>query len=450
MENTVEELVSTIKSMSANVVVVYGKPRVGKTRLVLEALRRANTEFIYHACTEEPLEFFLNKITARKGLTTDTSSVGEVFSKLCSNNTVLVLDGFHFLVKVSPSILGVLQDVASQGECIVILISSNIPMMEEYIEQLKRSNLNVYPLRIEPLRFRNLGKVINSVDWVKTAYIYSAVDGIVEYAKLFTSSSFWDDVKRLFLKKNSLLYREVPLLVKSLELKDYSMVNAILSVLAGRTLGIHELQESTGLEKSRLNKYLAILRDHDLVDYIGAIPSKGRVKPKHRLFYIKDLLLNFYYRYVFPHISDIELGLEDEVLKRIVDDYDNYMSYVLYRIALQLVEDHVKTKNQVLEDLGVYVLDDMFIIVGFTGSKIYFYYPLWGHVTRKLIEEEVSVIEENIAETSWARGHEYEIIVLVSNYRGDKIIGSNTYIITLEDYGSMQNSLKEIMYFTIG
>ncbi len=438
MENLIEELANVFKSRSADVVVVYGKPRVGKTSLVLESLRRANVDFTYYACTEEPLEFFLDKIAVRQGLTIEAGSVRDALLKLCSRGRVLVLDGFNFLVKVSPSILGVVQDIVGQGDCIVVLISSNIPMMEEYSEQLERSGLRVYSLRVEPLKYRDLGQIINSMDWVKTAYIYSVVDGIVEYAKLFTSDSFWDNVKKLFLSKNSLLYREVPLMIKSLELKDYSIVNAILSVLAGRVLGVHELQKTTGLEKSRLNKYLAILREHDLVDYIGAIPSKGRVKPKHRLFYIKDLILNFYYKYIFPHISDIELGLRDELLKSIVEDYDNYMSYVMYRIALQLVEDHVRIRGYTLEDLGVYILDDRYIVVGFTNNKIHFYYPLWGHVTRKLVEKEVSVIEENIAETSWARGREYEIIVLVGSYRGDKIIGSNAYILTLEDYGNMQ------------
>ncbi len=438
MEKLVEELANVIKSMSANVAIVYGKPRIGKTSLVLEALKRANAKFAYYACIEEPLEFFLDKMATRHGLALEEGSIVEILSRLCSSNTVLVLDGFHYLVKVSPSILGVIQDIVGQNKCIVVLIGSNIPMMEEYSEQLKRSGLKVYSLKAEPLRFKDLGKAINSVDWVKTAYIYSVVGGIIEYAKLFTNESFWDNVRELFLEKNSPLYREVPLLVKSLELKDYSIVNAILSVLAGKTLGIHELQEATGLEKSRLNKYLSLLREHDLIDYIGAIPSKGRVKPKHRLFYVKDLLLNFYYKYIFPHISDIELGLGDRILRKIVDDYDNYMSYVLYRIALQLVEDHVKLKNHVLEDLGVYVLDDRSIIVGFTGSKIYFYYPLWGPITHRLLEEEVSVIKESIAETSWAKGHDYEIVVLVSNYNGDKILGNNAYIITLEDYGNMQ------------
>ena len=120
-----------------DLIIVYGRRRVGKTRLLIEASKEFRT--LYHLCKEEEVSETLKSLNSKlfsltKGETLlkhPITSFEEFFERL-SEDTVIIFDEFQILAKNYPRILGVLQeywDFRRKGS--LVLCSSSISMMKE-------------------------------------------------------------------------------------------------------------------------------------------------------------------------------------------------------------------------------------------------------------------------------------------------------------------------------
>jgi len=66
-----------------------------------------------------------------------------------------------------------------------------------------------------------------------------------------------------------------------------------------------EISNSTGLEKSLLSKYLDVLEELGWIERLHPIGEV--IKPRKALHRIADPYMVFWFRYVFPNKSDLEL-----------------------------------------------------------------------------------------------------------------------------------------------
>ncbi|MDW7727889.1 MAG: hypothetical protein SCH70_12400 [Candidatus Methanoperedens sp.] len=73
-----------------------------------------------------------------------------------------------------------------------------------------------------------------------------------------------------------------------------------------------KLASVTGIEKGNLSKYLSVLEDVHIIEHII---SPG--KKKRGIYEINDLYFSFWFRFVYPNLPDLEIGLVDEVFSRI-------------------------------------------------------------------------------------------------------------------------------------
>ncbi|MCX9081130.1 MAG: hypothetical protein OIN83_02915 [Candidatus Methanoperedens sp.] len=76
-----------------------------------------------------------------------------------------------------------------------------------------------------------------------------------------------------------------------------------------------ELSTVTGLEKGNLSKYLSVLEETHIVKYV--LPLGQR---KRGIYVLNDPFFNFWFRFVYPNLSDLEMGLIDDVFSRISKD----------------------------------------------------------------------------------------------------------------------------------
>jgi len=82
----------------------------------------------------------------------------------------------------------------------------------------------------------------------------------------------------------------------------------------------------TGLEKTHVSRYLDILRNLGFVKKEIPVTEKNPEKSKQGLYGIKDKFFAFWFKYVFPNKSRIEIGKADYVLKLIRGSLEQHLS----------------------------------------------------------------------------------------------------------------------------
>nr|CAA70312.1 hypothetical protein [Thermococcus sp.] len=319
-----------------SLIIVYGRRRVGKTRLIIEALK--DTPHVYHLCKEEePRETLVSlskKLYHATGdaqfLESPPSSFDELFELLGGIGITLVLDEFPLLVKNYPRILGLLQEYWDFGEGgSVVLCGSSVSMMKgltDYGSPIHgRRTISV---KVKPLEFRHVGEFFPGYSPEELVRAYGVLDGIPEYLLRFDpSQSVEENVIREFFGRGY-LYEEAELLLRY-ELRDLSTYNTILEAIAAGYTSFNEIKTKTGMDGSKLSRYLSTLEELELVkrEY-PVLPGAAKRRRKGARYGLSDNYFAFYYSFVYPFKEEIELGLLDVPLENFRRKFNRYLGRV--------------------------------------------------------------------------------------------------------------------------
>ncbi|ASJ13563.1 ATP-binding protein [Thermococcus thioreducens] len=325
-----------------SLIIVYGRRRVGKTRLIIEALK--GIPHVYHLCKEEePRETLVSlskklyRVTGDiKFLEYPPSSFDELFNLLSASGTVLVLDEFPVLVKNYPRILGLLQEYWDFGEGgSIILCGSSVSMMKRLTDYgSPLHGRRTMTIKVKPLEFRHIGEFFPGYSPEELVRAYGVLDGIPEYLLRFDPSlSVEENVIREFFGKGY-LYEEAELLLRY-ELRDLSTYNTILEAIASGYTSFNEIRTKTGIDGSKLSRYLSVLGELEIVrkEY-PVLPGVSR-RRKGARYSLSDNYFAFYYSFVYPFKEEIELGLSDVPLENFRRKFNLYLGRVYEKVALQ-------------------------------------------------------------------------------------------------------------------
>ena len=257
---------------SAQLIIIYGKRRVGKTEISIQFTK--DKPHIYFLC---------ERISERKQLSKFTAAVGEYFKdeflpaegfkdwetafKYISNRKeklVIIIDEFPYLVETAPAIPSTFQKAwdlyLKNSKVYLILSGSSISMMEEtaLFHKSPLYGRRTGQFLIKPFRFKEAKDVFPGKNFEEILSIYSIVGGTLLYLNKFRNKDYLDVVKKEILKKGQPLYEEVEFLLRE-ELREPRNYFVILEALS---LGKHKLSEiinETGFDKSTVSRYISIL-----------------------------------------------------------------------------------------------------------------------------------------------------------------------------------------------
>ncbi len=182
-----------------------------------------------------------------------------------------------------------------------------------------------------------LPKGISSVD--KFRY-YCCLGGVSEYLSLVNGDlSFEENIRNIFLKKDSPLYDEPPLIFLD-ELREPEVYNSILYALATGSQRINEIVAKTGESSTKVNKYLLTLLQMQIVN--RDIPFGEENKSSRKGVYtISAKALAFWFRFVLPNRTDIHMGRP--VLENLTEEIDSYIEGKLYE---EVCMQHMQRENK--------------------------------------------------------------------------------------------------------
>jgi len=320
-------------SGAAELIVVYGRRRCGKSTLLKQVLNKGD---IYHQADLSDRRLQMKALATEvghfhPGIETpdypDWESLLTMVSRVLSLTNTLVIDEFPYLVKNSPELPSVLQKMLDNQRIsfTLVLCGSSQQMMHDLL--LKKSE-PLYGraslvLKLEPL----------TPGYISSALNVSSLEGVEEYAHIGGVPRYWEIRSKyldrgLFLKeelfdKDSLFFEE-PIRLLTDDMRSSVQAYSILSLIGQGCHRLSEIAGRLGRPSTDLSRPIANLLD---LGYIRKeIPwGENPKNSKKSLYKIDDCLFHFFFRFMLPNKSAIELGLKQKAIR----DYEE--KYPIYR-----------------------------------------------------------------------------------------------------------------------
>jgi len=321
---------------------IYGRRRVGKTRLVKEFI--ADKPAVYYLARNSTYldnlrEFsraVLERFPAPYLSDASFSSFVDVFRYLAEKGKlVVVIDEFPYLIQSDKRVLSefqyIVDEIVRASNLHLLLVGSSVGMMEEHVLSQKSPlyGRRDGQIRLSPLSFFDSWKLLR-VSAEEAIRIYGVTGGVPAYLGLFRS---FDDVKRLAFDKRGFLYAEGDFLLSS-ELREPRTYKLILKAVAEGKRRFNEISSFTGIPRSNLFKYAEVL------ERLGFLrretPVTASPKTKNTLYRIGDNYLAFYFRFVERYRDRIELESLD-FWGEFLEDYNRHLGLVFEDIAKGLL-----------------------------------------------------------------------------------------------------------------
>ena len=305
---------------SAALVVLYGRRRVGKSRLIQEFLREKDGLYVIFEDTSRRLQLDDFRTRLADHLSdeflrrTSLDEWRDLFAYLAKTlpprrRICIALDEFSFAVKNDRALIPALQQFwdsfLSRTRVMLILSGSLLGLMTD---EVLMSSSPLYGRRtrdilLRPLRFADAGKFLR-MPLTDRLRVYLTVGGVPEYllraSDYRTADAF---LQSEFFGQHGYFLRE-PHFVLSQEFRDVKTYFAIVQAIAMGATHPAEIANAIGIKGREIYPYLESLIRLEIVT--RETPAWGG--RKRGIYVLRDAVFDAWFNLVYPHRERIESG----------------------------------------------------------------------------------------------------------------------------------------------
>ncbi len=318
----------------SSLVVMYGRRRLGKSTLIKRVLSGRDVYFLADRSESQHQRTLLAKMIAQvfpdfdKLTYPDWESMFRAVNYRTDKRFTLCLDEFPYLVEQSPELPSVLQKLVDEKRLkynLVLCGSSQNMMYGLFLD----SNAPLYGradeiMRLTPIRLPYIQEAL-SLDAMEAIEEYSVWGGVPRYWELRENRSSLDDALwHNILSVNGTLYEE-PVKLFQDDVKDIVKTSTIMSYIGTGANRLSEIAARCNEPATNLSRPLKKLIDLGFLekDIPFGIDEKNA---KKSLYKIADPFMAFYYQFVVPNRSFIELGRRLPIEQALNAHFSEYVS----------------------------------------------------------------------------------------------------------------------------
>ena len=365
--NRIEELDylnRAYRTSGSNLLVLYGRRRVGKTRLIKEFVQ--DKPHLYFLCDKEmeieslrrmqrEIAAFLNDPLLEGMTFRDWETLFQYWLRHArlrpeglkpegfSSKIVLVIDEFQYLAGANPAFPSILQrlwDEHLQSQNIFLILCGSLIHMMYNTALSYQSPLygrRTGQMRLEPLSFLDFRAFFPNLSFEEWVMFYSVTGGVPRYiACIDPQKTVFENIAHAILDPNEMLYAE-PRFILGEEVKEPMTYFSILRVIAEGEHKIGKIASKLRVPANHLTKYLEVLMDLGILAREVPITESQPQKSKRGLYFIKDPFFRFWFRYVFPFQAQLEMGHTEYVLEKITSEFPAFVGTTFESIAQEFL-----------------------------------------------------------------------------------------------------------------
>ena len=337
-------------------VVMYGPLDCEKEALI-RAFIETKKHFYYRArkaSAKEQLVMMGEEIEQKFETRLQKYTYDEYFNRVKSGNPsklVVVIDEFENIVKKDTSFMESILKLKNRrlypGPVMIILASSSIVWTEQDMpEAIGEEALSKIDARIKipNLNFLEVVRAFPELPVSDAIKVYGVLGGVPGYLKYWKKrKSFKQNICDLILSEDGYFFKKAEELVSS-ELRELSVYNTILMAIAKGENKLNDLHHYTEFSRPKISVYMKNLSQFDIIEKVVSFETGGWDNAKKGVYRIKDTYINFYYRFVYPHLSDLYMmspeDFYDTYIEKELDDY-------LDRYFINVCMEYLSLLNQI-------------------------------------------------------------------------------------------------------
>ncbi len=334
-----QTLINAVKSKSAELILIYGRRRVGKSRLLVEFAKKHDALYLLADMSKNVLDILASQIREEFVRFKDWEDFFEFVYK--SQYKIIIIDEFQYLYNINkawPSMLQRWWEKIKETDKKIILCGSIISTIYKISKGYGSAlyGRKTMEMNLEPLKFKFIKDFYPNYNFEDLVRAYAVVGGIPRYLEEFDQSiKIEDNIRNKILNKTSFLYNE-PVNLLFEEFRDPSPYISIILAITQGYVKFAEIAQASLIEGHKLPKYLAVLERVGIIEKDVPVTEK-KIKTKITRYKIKDNFYRFWFKFLYRNKSAIELGLENEVFNSVMKDFNSYIGTIFEDVCREFI-----------------------------------------------------------------------------------------------------------------
>lgn len=346
--------IETISAETAQMTVMVGRRRVGKTMLLKRTFEQTPVLYFFVAKKNEILlcDEFVQEVEEKLAISLGRfQTFPELFKALMmqskTRNFTLIIDEFQEFGYMNTSVFSDMQNIwdsmKEQSHINLILCGSIYSMMKRIFENSKEPLFGRATTRlvIKPFDIATIKEILgdHNADYTSEDLLafYMITGGVAKYveqlvqAKAFTKKAILNTV----FKENSYFLGEGRDVLIDEFGKDYGNYFSILSLIASSKTERSEIESILNMP---VGGYLDRLeKEYNIIKRVRPFGAKEGSRSNKYL--IEDNFLNFWFRFIYKYRSAVEIGNLEYVRDIVERDYETYTGIVLEKYFRSVLID---------------------------------------------------------------------------------------------------------------
>lgn len=350
-----KQLEDSFSKKENHIIALYGRADCGKEQL-LKAYFKDKKVIYYHAreaSDESQKQMMAKELEMKLDIKMRENTYEEFFKRIRSGGPmklVFVIDEFQYIVKKDTSFLEAIIRLKEKklypAPVEIILCSSAYSWMEKEFPKIMEADAKYIDatIKITDLNFLEVVRALPEYPVSECIKVYGILGGIAGYISCFdTGKDLKHNICENILAQDGVLSKAVERLIGS-ELRELSVYNTILACLANGTNKLNDIYSMTGFSRAKISVYMKHLSAFDIIEKVVSFETGGWENSQKGIYRIKDNFIHFWYRFLYPNLSDLTLLQPEEFyetyIEKGLDDYlENYFS--------EVCREYLKLLNQI-------------------------------------------------------------------------------------------------------
>ncbi|MFN8441910.1 MAG: ATP-binding protein [Caldilineaceae bacterium] len=338
--NRVRELAFLEKRYASNqaeMMVLYGRRRVGKTEMLRRFCEGKHTLFYVadlgtESSTLAEMARRYGELFHNDAESTHFANWDQVFKALgrqaMNERLVVVIDEFTYLLQTNPALPSILQrlwdETLQHTKIMLILSGSYIGMMEREVlaYQSPLYGRRTGQWHLQALTFKDVRLFLPGYSVQDQVRAYAILGGVPAYLRLFSDSRpLITNIEEFILSQGAFLYDEPRFLLQT-ELREPRVYFAILEAIATGRVRSDEIAKTVGIKPASLSYYINMLRDLGLLERVVPVTEENPENSRQGRYQILDFFFRFWFRFVYRERMHLERGDTFTVRQTVEDQLD--------------------------------------------------------------------------------------------------------------------------------
>ncbi|GBE54179.1 MAG TPA: ATP-binding protein [Euryarchaeota archaeon] len=426
--NEISLLEEEWKKENGRLIVLYGRRRIGKTRLLMEFTKDRKGVFYIAEDSSARIQIngLKNSIADFLGdsllKTLEIKDWSQLFEYLAKNmpeeRFYLIIDEFSYLIKSDKRILSVLQrlwdTIFSHSPIVMVLSGSMLGLMSEMVLSYASPlyGRRTRDIHLEELPLKHARKFL-SLPVEEAMKLYFITGGVPEYLlKAAEYNSLSRFLEKELLNKTGYFYNE-PYFIISQEFRELKTYFSILNAIAYGNTRPADIANFVGIEARRIYPYLENLIRLGFIERQTSILGS----PKKGIYFIKDSLFDFWFNFVFRYKEEIER----EIFSQKSGDMSGYYGKKFENFVRKEIFPHLLNYSKIgrwwhrEEEIDIVAINE-------PGKDIAFFECKWSKLKGRDVERIIKELRRKAKYVKWGNNDRNEQFGVIARHIEDKKI----------------------------